>query len=226
MRTSRIEKEINQIIVDNNEVNESVLNEVKSEMLKDKLHKTSTFRLSFPIKYARMMKVAIIIVFTILLPITGVGTYLAVNSWYGSNNITYHYEDLKKSKIESIEWYNQTHNTNYLWLEDLPVIDTSSLSNWKNEIVMLEEQYVYRENQVTLYMHQDKDIIKFSSYSNRRDKIILNDIDIYYAYNDSMEETMVDFNYLNIDYNLQFDYEVTNVKDTLIELFKNQSIFD
>ncbi len=226
MRTSKIEKEINQIIVDNKEVSNSILNTVKSEMHKDKLHKTSTFRLSLPIKYIRMIKVTIISIFIIFLPITGVGTYLIVNYGWGGIQNGVHYEHLKKTEIESIDWYNETYDTNYLWLEDLPVIASYSLSYKNKGIVMMEEQYQYQNQLVTLYAHNNDIKVFVKNFDKIRESIIINELHIGYTYYDSTSETMLKFNYLNVHYYLKFDYEVTNVEDTLIELFKNQSIFD
>lgn len=214
MRTSKIENKINRMIIEDSEVPDSVL-----DMAREKMRSNAVkYQIRTYSKKIMWMKIALIVLFCLWIPTIGIVTYQEII--VKSSLPTYDYSSLVSESIQSVEWYNETYDKNFLWVEDLPILESYQLKDKKGKLVLLEEHYQDGNHEVVLYIQKNGSYE--INYNFDINTFKQNNLKVSCAYLET-NKTVIRLYDKSIVYLLELDYIEPNIIEKLDKLFKNQS---
>lgn len=151
MKSKKIEKEINNIVIHANQVSDSVLEQARKSMAESQSRPQKK-----PVIH-KVLKPAILVPLFIVLMFCTISVSLATiekhrNNYIYNHNYFYTYSELQKEPISSIEQYNLDNNTNYYYFKDLTILSSYELLS-SNTNVGFEETYQYKEYTISMYFH-------------------------------------------------------------------------
>lgn len=163
MRTKKIEKQINKIINEADQVPNYVLNQAKSYMkLNHKYEARYPVFRKFGFRIVSLVS-TIILLICVVAPIIIIDTDTKEEPKFGNSEEldTIVDSSLAKEEISSIAQYNIDHQTNYFNFKNLE-IESSYLftSSSEKDFLMLEEHYFYEDGKIHIYLHNVKYSIK------------------------------------------------------------------
>lgn len=160
MRTKKIEKQINKIINEADQVPNYVLNQAKSYMkLNQKCEARYPVFRKFGFRIGSLVSTVILLI-CVIIPIVIIDTNIKEEpTRYGdSNNLNIiRYSSLDKEEISSIEQYNETNHSNYFSFKNLKIESSYLLGlSSKQDFFLLEEAYSYEAGKIHMYLHDVK----------------------------------------------------------------------
>ncbi|MDE5565640.1 MAG: hypothetical protein K2I77_01520 [Anaeroplasmataceae bacterium] len=181
MRTKKIEKQINKIINEADQVPNYVLNQAKTCIKwNQKQEKNYPIFRRFSFRMVAIAVAFILLIFVVS-PIVIVEMQEEPTRYGDSGNRDeIRYSSLDKEEISSIEQYNLKHHTNYFSFKDLE-IDSSYLltSSSIEDFIMLEETYSYQDGEIKMYLHDTKYSVNMdSSYLSCQKQDFVKEIEI------------------------------------------------
>ena len=165
MRTKKIEKQINKIINEADQVPNYVLNQAKTCIKwNQKQEKNYPIFRRFSFRMVAIAVAFILLIFVVS-PIVIVEMQEEPTRYGDSGNRDeIRYSSLDKEEISSIEQYNLKHHTNYFSFKDLEIESSYLLTSSSIEdFIMLEENYTYQDGKIYLYVHSSQYILKSDS---------------------------------------------------------------